>query len=106
MRAGQHRRPGQGFRTDPHGTGRISTSLTPLTATLGRPVERSITGHDLHPERCEQFYNSHRPHQGIANDRPLHALPQPITDQALITDVDIRQHQRMGGILNEYHHAA
>jgi hypothetical protein len=23
----------------------------------------------------EQFYNTHRPHQGIANDRPLHPLP-------------------------------
>src|SRR6185437_12219046 len=26
----------------------------------------------------EQFYNSHRPHQGIANARPLRALPSPI----------------------------
>jgi putative transposase len=30
----------------------------------------------------EKFYNSHRPHQGIANARPLHPLPQPTTDQA------------------------
>jgi putative transposase len=26
----------------------------------------------------EQFYDSHRPHQGIANARPLRALPAPI----------------------------
>ena len=54
----------------------------------------------------EPFYNSHRPHQGIANARPLQALAQPITDQAQITDVDIRRRQRLGGIINEYYHAA
>ncbi|ONI92218.1 integrase [Saccharothrix sp. ALI-22-I] len=63
--------------------------------------------HLLHALReYEQFYNSHRPHQGIANARPLHALPPPITDQTQITDLDIRRRQRLGGILNEYHHAA
>jgi len=29
----------------------------------------------------ERFYNLHRPHPGIANIRPLKALPEPITDQ-------------------------
>ncbi|ROO60420.1 integrase-like protein [Micromonospora sp. Llam0] len=28
----------------------------------------------------EVFYNEHRPHQGIANVRPLAPLPEPITD--------------------------
>jgi hypothetical protein len=46
------------------------------------------------------------PHQGIANARPLHPLPQPTTDQSAITRLDIRRRQRLGGILNEYHHAA
>ena len=37
--------------------------------------------HLLHALReFEQFYNAHRPHQGIANARPLHPLPPPITD--------------------------
>ncbi|MFI0468294.1 integrase core domain-containing protein [Saccharopolyspora sp. 5N102] len=32
--------------------------------------------HLLHALReFEQFYNTHRPHQGIANARPLHPLP-------------------------------
>jgi putative transposase len=63
--------------------------------------------HLLHTLReYEQFYNAHRPHQGIVNARPLHPLPQPITDQAQIIDLDIRRRQRLGGILNEYHHAA
>ena len=37
--------------------------------------------HLLHALReFEQFYNSHRPHQGIANARPLRALPSPIPE--------------------------
>jgi len=63
--------------------------------------------HLLHALReYEQFYNTHRPHQSIANARPLHALPQPTTAQTTVTRLDIRRRQRLGGILNEYHHAA
>ena len=63
--------------------------------------------HLLHALReYEQFYNSHRPHQGIANARPLHALPQPITGQVKVTRLDVHRRQRLGGILNEYHDAA
>jgi transposase len=63
--------------------------------------------HLLHALReYERFYNNHRPHQGIANARPLRPLPQPITDPAQIRQLDIRRHQRLGGILNEYCHAA
>ncbi|MER5261813.1 integrase core domain-containing protein [Actinosynnema sp. NPDC002837] len=63
--------------------------------------------HLLHALReYEQFYNTHRPHQGIVNARPLQPLPQPTTDQAAVTRLDIHRRQRLGGILNEYHHAA
>ncbi len=63
--------------------------------------------HLLHTLReFEQFYNSHRPHQGIANARPLHPLPSPITDPMQIAQIDIRRHERLGGILHEYRHAA
>ena len=54
----------------------------------------------------EQFYNSHRPRQGIANTRPLHPLPPPITNIDQITRLNIHRQPRLGGILNEYHHAA
>jgi transposase InsO family protein len=54
----------------------------------------------------EAFYNTHRPHQGIANARPLHPLPPPITDPDQVAHLDIRRRQRLGGILNEYQHAA
>ncbi len=63
--------------------------------------------HLLHVLReFEQFYNAHRPHQGIANARPLHALPTPIDDPEQISRLDKRRHDRLGGILHEYQHAA
>ncbi|MGY0063345.1 helix-turn-helix domain-containing protein [Streptomyces sp. LZ34] len=63
--------------------------------------------HLLHTLReFEEFYNSHRPHQGIANARPLHPLPTPIDDPDKLSHLDIRRHDRLGGILHEYRHAA
>jgi hypothetical protein len=50
----------------------------------------------------ERFYNFHRPHQGIHNARPLRPLPAPITDPGRIARLDIRRHDRLGGILHEY----
>jgi putative transposase len=54
----------------------------------------------------ERFYNQHRPHQGIANARPLCPLPAPITEPERITHLDIRRRDRLGGTLHEYEHAA
>jgi hypothetical protein len=54
----------------------------------------------------EQFYSGHRPHQGIADARPLHPLPPPITDPGQIARLGIRKRGRLGGILHEYQHAA
>ena len=54
----------------------------------------------------EQFYNGHRPHQGIANARPLHPLPAPVADPDKITRLDIRRRDRLGGVLHEHEHAA
>ncbi|MDH6130210.1 integrase core domain-containing protein [Kitasatospora sp. GP82] len=63
--------------------------------------------HLLHALReFEKFYNSHRPHQGIANARPLCALPRPIDNPKQITHLDIRRTDRLGGLLHEYQHAA
>jgi transposase InsO family protein len=60
--------------------------------------------HDLH--EYEAFYNAHRPHQGIANARPLQPLPEPITDPDQLARLDIRRRDRLGGILRVYEHAA
>jgi transposase InsO family protein len=63
--------------------------------------------HLLHALReFEDFYNAHRPHQGIANARPLALLPEPITDPDRIANLDIRRRDRLGGVLREYEHAA
>jgi putative transposase len=37
----------------------------------------------------ERFYNGHRPHQGIANARPLYPLPARIADPHRITHLDV-----------------
>ena len=54
----------------------------------------------------EVFYNEHRPHQGIANARPLAPLPEPITDPDRLAHLNIHRRDRLGGILREYEHAA
>jgi transposase InsO family protein len=54
----------------------------------------------------ENFYNEHRPHQGIANARPLAPLPEPITDPDRLTHLTIHRRDRLGGILHEYERAA
>jgi hypothetical protein len=63
--------------------------------------------HLLHalPE-FEQFFNEHRPHQGIANARPRRSLPPRIADPDKINRLDIRRRDPLGGILHEYQHAA
>jgi hypothetical protein len=38
--------------------------------------------------------------------QPLRQLPPPTTIQAQVTDLDIYRRQSLGGILNEYRHAA
>jgi putative transposase len=63
--------------------------------------------HLIHALReFEQFYNTHRPHQGLANARPLRPLPTPITHLGEGTPLHIRRHDRLSGVLHEYEHAA
>ena len=54
----------------------------------------------------DQFYNGHRPHQGIANARPLRSLPAPLIDVSDVTRLRIDRRDRLGGVLHEYQHAA
>jgi putative transposase len=63
--------------------------------------------HLLHALReFEHFYNSHRPHQGIGNARPLNALPPPIPPADADARLHVLRRDRLGGILHEYQHAA
>ena len=74
------------------------------------PPDRTLIWNQAHlPHALREFehsYNTHRPHQDIANARPLHPLPAPLTDPDRITRRDIRRRDRLGGILHEYEHAA
>ncbi|MEV4892994.1 integrase core domain-containing protein [Nonomuraea sp. NPDC055795] len=54
----------------------------------------------------ETFYNEHRAHQALDQAAPLRAVPDPITEPARIIALNIRRHDRLGGILHEYSHAA
>ncbi|MEV7864454.1 hypothetical protein AB0O86_38450, partial [Streptomyces hirsutus] len=54
----------------------------------------------------EHFCNGHRPHQGLANARPLNPLPPPIADPARMARLDVQRRDRLGGLLHEYEHAA
>jgi putative transposase len=63
--------------------------------------------HLLHTLReYERHYNAHRPHRGTSNARPLHPLPDPITDPGQLAQLDIRRRDRLAGIIHEYEHAA
>ncbi len=63
--------------------------------------------HLLHALReYEIFYNAHRPHQDLANARPLVPLPEPITGFDQLAQLRIHRLDRLGGVLHEYEHAA
>ena len=52
--------------------------------------------HLLHALReFEQFYNCHRPHQGIANARPLQALPEPPSPTDIDACFHMHRHDRL-----------
>ena len=62
--------------------------------------------HLLHAlQEYETHYNSHRAHQAMEQAAPLRAVTIPITDLQRITDLDIRRHDRLGGVIHEYQHA-
>jgi transposase len=73
-------------------------------------LDRTLIWNQGHLARAlreyEDFYNAHRPHQGMANARPLAPLPEPISDQDELTQLRIRRRDRLGGLLHEYQHAA
>ena len=73
-------------------------------------LDRTLIWNQQHLLRAlrefERFYNAHRPHQGIANARPLQALPPPVTAADVANCLHVRRHDRLGGILHEYQHAS
>jgi transposase InsO family protein len=73
-------------------------------------LDRTLIWNQRHLQHAlrefETFYNEHRPHQGLANARPLRSLPAPIDDPDRIAHLHIRRRARLGGTLHGYQHAA
>ncbi|GAA4988076.1 hypothetical protein GCM10023205_68770 [Yinghuangia aomiensis] len=60
--------------------------------------------HALH--QFEQHYNGRRPHRTLHQAAPPRAAPEPITDPDELKQLRIRRHDRLGGTIHEYQHAA
>ena len=73
-------------------------------------LDRTLIGnqgrmlHALH--EYETHYNSHRAHLAMEQAAPPRAVPAPITNRQHITDLNIRRHDRLDGIVHEYQHVA
>jgi hypothetical protein len=92
-------------------TPRMNSTMERWVRTCRREfLDRTLIYNQRHLLRTlrdyEVFDNAHRPHQGIANARPLQPLPEPIINPDRLTHLDIRRRDRLGGILHEYEHAA
>ena len=51
----------------------------------------------------ERHHNDHRPHMALSSAAPLKPLPAWVTD---LKDLRVRRHDRVGGVIHEYQHAA
>jgi transposase InsO family protein len=73
-------------------------------------LDRTLTLNQTHLRHAlrefETFYNDHRPHRTLHAAAALHPLPPPITQRARLHHLNIQRHDRLGGILHEYNHAA
>ncbi|MEV0615112.1 integrase core domain-containing protein [Nonomuraea sp. NPDC050404] len=73
-------------------------------------LDRCLIWNERHlrhaPREYEHFYNHHRAHQALNQAAPLRPVPDPIADPERIIDPNIRQRDRLGGVLHEYSHAA
>ncbi|WP_336203839.1 integrase core domain-containing protein [Nonomuraea sp. LPB2021202275-12-8] len=73
-------------------------------------LDRTLTWNDHHLRHAlrefEAFYNEHRPHRALRQAAPLRSLPDPDIGPGGIAPLDIRRHDRLGGVLKEYRHAA
>lgn len=72
-------------------------------------LDRTLICNEAHLRRVlwiyERHYNQHRSHRVLAGAAPLKALPARLEPHQ-IERLDIRRHDRIGGVLQEYRHAA
>jgi transposase InsO family protein len=70
-------------------------------------LDRTLVWNPTHLHRVlaeyESFYNEHRPHRALGQAAPLRPLPDNVVD---LDHFRVTRHDRVGGILHEYHIAA
>ena len=70
-------------------------------------LDRTLVWNLTHLRRVlaeyQTFYNEHRPHRALGQAAPLRPLPVNVID---LDDFRVTRHDRIGGILHEYHIAA
>ena len=73
-------------------------------------LDRTLIWNQRHLLRAlgefEDHHNRHRPHQAMDQAAPLRPVPQPVIDPGGTTRLDVRRHDRLGGIIHEYRQAA
>ena len=67
-------------------------------------LDRTLVWNLAHLRRVlaeyQSFYNGHRPHRALGQAAPLRPLPDNVVD---IDYFRVTRHDRIGGILHEYH---
>ncbi|MDH6120935.1 hypothetical protein ABH930_004912 [Kitasatospora sp. GAS204A] len=73
-------------------------------------LDRTVIWNERHLRHAlrefERHHNGRRPHQAMNQAAPLRVVPEPIADPGRIARLDIRRHDRLGGVIHEYRHAA
>jgi transposase len=72
-------------------------------------LDRTLIWNEAHLRHAlreyERHYNSHRTHRSLAAAAPLRTRPQPLeSDQS--DRLAVHRHDRLGGLIHEYRHAA
>ncbi|MFE5021756.1 integrase core domain-containing protein [Streptomyces sp. NPDC056656] len=89
---------------------RMNSIMERWVRTLRRALlERTLIWNEQHLRHAlrayKLHYNEHRTHRSLQTAAPLHTLPQPLEPER-IASLRIRRHDRLGGDLHEYRHAA
>ena len=73
-------------------------------------LDRTLIWNQRHLLRAlgefEDHHNWHRPHQAMDQAASLRPVPQPVTDPGGTARLDVRRHDRLGGIVHEYRQAS
>jgi hypothetical protein len=86
---------------------RVAHSTEPSLGTLPlakQAVDRRMPLQAPGPHPAfERHHNDHRPHMALSSAAPLKPLPAQVTD---LEAFRVRRHDRAGGVIREYQHAA